>query len=110
MENLIFILRGQILFILFIHCFCNKNIFAFKYYNSFFQFDEQVFNKLRTEIDDIILNSENIHMKEVKGLGERLFGLDQLLRDAKNLVKQQGELAQAFLNVSIVVSISEGTK
>lgn len=40
-------------------------------------------------------------MKEIKGLGERLFGLDQLMRDAKTVVRQQGELAQAFLNVSI---------
>lgn len=39
-------------------------------------------------------------MKEIKGLGERLFGLDQLMRDAKNIVRQQGELAQSFLNVS----------
>lgn len=39
-------------------------------------------------------------MKDIKGLGERLFGLDHLMRDAKDTVRQQAELAQAFLNVS----------
>lgn len=65
-----------------------------------FQFDEQVFNKLKVEIDELVKNAESTHMKEIKGLGERLFGLDQLMRDAKKVVQQQGDIAQAFLNVS----------
>lgn len=69
------------------------------------QFDDQVFNRLKDEIDELVKNAESTHMKEIKGLGERLFGLDQLMRDAKTVVRQQGELAQAFLNVSTLLLI-----
>lgn len=48
----------------------------------------------------MVKNAENTQMKEIKGLGERLFGLDQLMREAKVHVRQQGELATAFSNVS----------
>lgn len=40
-------------------------------------------------------------MKEVKGIGERLFGLDQLLANARKIVQEQGDLAQSFQQVII---------
>ena len=36
-------------------------------------------------------------MKEIRGLGDRLAGLEQLLIDAKQKVGEQQDLAQAFL-------------
>lgn len=35
-------------------------------------------------------------MKEIKGLGERLFALEQLMAQTKKLVHDQSELAQGF--------------
>ena len=37
-------------------------------------------------------------MKEIRGLGDRLSGLEQLLLEAKRLVQEQHDLAQAFLH------------
>ena len=36
-------------------------------------------------------------MKEIGGLGERLYGLEQLLVEARKKVQEQGEMAQALL-------------
>ena len=36
-------------------------------------------------------------MKEVKGLGDRLFGLEQLLVGAKKYLQEQAEMAQVGL-------------
>lgn len=44
---------------------------------------------------------DNPEMKEVKGIGERLFGLDQLLNNTKKYVQEQADLAQSFLQVRI---------
>lgn len=38
-------------------------------------------------------------MREIKGLGDRLFGLEQLMQETKRCVQEQRELAQAFLAV-----------
>ena len=38
-----------------------------------------------------------MQMKEIRGLGDRLSGLEQLLLDAKKKVTEQQDLAQAFL-------------
>lgn len=38
-------------------------------------------------------------MKEIKGLGDRLYGLEQLMLEAKRYVQEQSELAQSFLQV-----------
>nr|CAI5837016.1 unnamed protein product [Callosobruchus analis] len=61
-------------------------------------FNGKAFETLKSEIAAILLESDNNKMKEVKGLGERLFGLENLIVQVKKLVKHQGELAQSFLN------------
>ncbi|XP_018567229.1 RB1-inducible coiled-coil protein 1 isoform X2 [Anoplophora glabripennis] len=61
------------------------------------QFDAQVFKSLKEEIAEMLKSADNPQMKEVKGLGERLFGLETLMREAKKYVQQQADLAQSFL-------------
>lgn len=39
----------------------------------------------------------NASMKEVKGLEDRLYGLDLIISGARKIVHQQSELAQVFL-------------
>lgn len=39
-------------------------------------------------------------MKEVKGLGDRLYGLEQLMYKSKKYVSEQSILAQTFVQVS----------
>ncbi|KAG5869946.1 hypothetical protein JTB14_026467 [Gonioctena quinquepunctata] len=68
------------------------------------QFDGQVFKSLTNEIEDMLKCADNPQMKEVKGLGERLSGLETLMREAKKFVKQQQELAQSFSNNQIRAS------
>lgn len=62
------------------------------------QFDHEIFRTLSNDIQEMLQNADNAQMKEVKGLGERLFGLETLMREAKKYVKQQAELAQSFAN------------
>ncbi|XP_076244225.1 autophagy-related 17 isoform X1 [Calliopsis andreniformis] len=61
------------------------------------QFDERVMEALKTEVNAAIDSANKQDMKEIKGLGERLFALEQLMQQTKKLVHEQGELAQGFL-------------
>lgn len=61
------------------------------------QFDERVMESLKTEVNAAIDSANKQDMKEIKGLGERLFALEQLMQQTKKLVQEQGELAQGFL-------------
>ncbi|XP_076647579.1 autophagy-related 17 isoform X3 [Halictus rubicundus] len=61
------------------------------------QFDERVMEALKTEVNAAIDSANKQDMKEIKGLGERLFALEQLMQQTKKLVQEQGELAQGFL-------------
>lgn len=61
------------------------------------QFDERVMESLKAEVNAAIDNANKQDMKEIKGLGERLFALEQLMVQTKKLVHEQGELAQGFL-------------
>ncbi|XP_032666875.1 RB1-inducible coiled-coil protein 1 isoform X3 [Odontomachus brunneus] len=61
------------------------------------QFDERVMQSLKTEVNAAIDNANKQDMKEIKGLGERLFALEQLMVQTKRLVLEQGELAQGFV-------------
>jgi hypothetical protein len=38
-------------------------------------------------------------MKEIKGMGDRLFGLEKLMKDVKDVVGVQGKLAESFQRV-----------
>ncbi|XP_074099585.1 autophagy-related 17 [Cotesia typhae] len=60
------------------------------------QFDERMMEALKSEVNAAIDASNNPAMKEIKGLGERLFALEQLMAQTKRLVQEQGELAQGF--------------
>ncbi|XP_017792891.1 PREDICTED: RB1-inducible coiled-coil protein 1 isoform X1 [Habropoda laboriosa] len=61
------------------------------------QFDERVMEALKLEVNAAIDSANKQDMKEIKGLGERLFALEQLMVQAKKLVHEQGELAHGFL-------------
>lgn len=62
------------------------------------QFNEKLFNDvLKIEVSAAIVTASKQDMKKIKGLGERLFALEQLMQQTKRLVQEQGELAQGFL-------------
>lgn len=60
------------------------------------QFDERMMEGLKAEVNGAIDAANKPEMKEIKGLGERLFALEQLMAQTKRLVQEQGELAQGF--------------
>lgn len=64
------------------------------------QLDEKVIESLRTEVKTALDVANNSEMKEVKGLGDRLYGLEQLMYKSKKYVSEQSVLAQTFLQVS----------
>ena len=59
--------------------------------------DAKAIESLQREARAVIEKGGQSSMKEIKGLEERLFGLDQLLIESKKLVQEQYELSQAFL-------------
>ncbi|XP_015607624.1 RB1-inducible coiled-coil protein 1 isoform X2 [Cephus cinctus] len=61
------------------------------------QFDERVMESLKVEVNAAVDSANKQDMKEIKGLGERLYALEQLMAQTKKLVHEQGELAQGFL-------------
>jgi RB1-inducible coiled-coil protein 1 len=60
------------------------------------QFDLQQLSKVKAEVEEILDSCNNSNMKEVKGLEERLYGLEKLMCEAKKIVDEQRDLAQAF--------------
>ncbi|XP_076375282.1 autophagy-related 17 isoform X2 [Megalopta genalis] len=60
------------------------------------QFDERVMEALKSEVNVAIDGANKQDMKEIKGLGERLFALEQLMQQTKKIVQDQTELAQGF--------------
>ncbi|XP_043502024.1 LOW QUALITY PROTEIN: RB1-inducible coiled-coil protein 1 [Polistes fuscatus] len=61
------------------------------------QFDEKAMALLKADVTTAITNSNKTDMKEIKGLGERLFALENLLAQSRKFVVDQSELAQGFL-------------
>jgi RB1-inducible coiled-coil protein 1 len=57
----------------------------------------QTIESLQREARAVIDKGGQSSMKEIKGLEERLFGLDQLLTESKKLVQEQYDLSQAFM-------------
>ena len=55
--------------------------------------------ELKTKVTSAIEGAQNLQMKEIRGLGDRLSGLEHLLLEAKRLVQEQQELAAAFVQV-----------
>ncbi|KAI4504496.1 hypothetical protein M0802_000046 [Mischocyttarus mexicanus] len=60
-------------------------------------FDEKAMASLKADVTTAITNSNKTDMKEIKGLGERLFALENLLAQSRKYVIDQSELAQGFL-------------
>ncbi|XP_055711061.1 RB1-inducible coiled-coil protein 1 isoform X2 [Phlebotomus papatasi] len=60
------------------------------------QFDEKEMMSLKAEVKSAIEGAHNEDMKLIKGLEDRLSGLEKLMFEVRNIVKEQSELAQAF--------------
>ena len=56
--------------------------------------DGTVRDTLLAKISSIMEAVNNQNMKEVKGLEERLYGLEQLLFGARKIMQEQGDMAQ----------------
>lgn len=52
---------------------------------------------MRGEVEQTFEAVANQSMKEVKGLEDRLYGLDQIMSGAKRLVQEQAEMSQVSL-------------
>ncbi|XP_074655455.1 RB1-inducible coiled-coil protein 1-like [Tubulanus polymorphus] len=61
------------------------------------QFDDKLLETMNQDIAAALDNASAPGMKEVKGLEDRLFKLEQFMHTSKKLVHEQGELAQGFL-------------
>lgn len=59
-------------------------------------FDKNVMETLKDEIEKTIESARRDDMKEIKGLEERLRGLENLMFDARKIVQEQADLAQSF--------------
>ncbi|XP_055541305.1 RB1-inducible coiled-coil protein 1 isoform X2 [Wyeomyia smithii] len=60
------------------------------------QFEKATMASLKENIEKAVDLSQREDMKEIKGLEERLCGLERLMFDAKKVVQDQNELAQSF--------------
>lgn len=58
------------------------------------QLDQHVLDNLMLEVTDTFKQVDNPSMKEVKGIEDRLYGLDQILNGARKIVQEQSDLAQ----------------
>ncbi|GJQ84975.1 hypothetical protein Trydic_g575 [Trypoxylus dichotomus] len=61
------------------------------------QFDQNVYTAIKADIKTALEDANQPTMKEVRGIGDRLFGLEQLMNGAKKYVQEQSDLAQSFL-------------
>ena len=58
------------------------------------QLDEQVIETLKMDVDKILEQAARTDMKEIKGLEERLYGLEQLMLQTKRIVQEQQDITQ----------------
>ena len=58
------------------------------------QYDCDLRESLSAEISSLLSTVDNPSMKEVKGLEDRLSGLEQLMHGASKIVDEQREMAQ----------------
>lgn len=75
----------------------NLNVVADHCTKALDQMDAQLLQVLEKHIETAMSSAERPDLKEIGGLGERLYGLEQLLIEARKKVQEQGELAQALL-------------
>jgi RB1-inducible coiled-coil protein 1 len=60
------------------------------------RFEPDVLDDLRQEADSLLSSSCNSDMKGIKGLEERLYGLDKLMADARKLSAEEKDLSNAL--------------
>lgn len=75
----------------------NLNVVADSCTKALEQMDHQLLQALEKHIETALFAAERPEMKEIGGLGERLYGLEQLLVEARKKVQEQGDIAQALL-------------
>lgn len=73
------------------------------------QLDQHVLDNLMLEVTDTFKQVDNPSMKEVKGIEDRLYGLDQILNGARKIVQEQSDLAQALYQNQTRVSTLRDT-
>lgn len=61
------------------------------------QFDEKFMNLINEEVNDLLEIAERKQMKNINNIDQRLSDLEDRLKQSKQLVNEQGELAQGFL-------------
>lgn len=59
-------------------------------------FDKNVMESLKEDIEKTVESARREDIKEIKGLEERLRGLESLMYDARKIVQEQNDLAQSF--------------
>lgn len=60
------------------------------------QFDESHLTEITSEVNHVLESLQNTNMKEIKGLDDRLGGLQQLLHVVQTLRQSQADMAQGF--------------
>ena len=68
-------------------------------------FDQRVLDTLMADVADTFKQVDNPSMKEVKGIEDRLYGLDQILNGARRTVREQGDMAQVNLYMSLLLKM-----
>ncbi|BES88329.1 Autophagy-related protein 11 [Nesidiocoris tenuis] len=61
------------------------------------QFSDALLDSIRVEVTSVLEAASKNELREIKGLEDRLFGLEQLRCDTIKIVQEQTDLAQAFL-------------
>lgn len=61
--------------------------------------NKAVFDRLHEEIEKVIQSSEQPELREIKGLSDRLCGLEQLMVEAKRYVQSQQDYSVSFQQV-----------
>lgn len=67
------------------------------------QIDEQAVQSLKTEVGQVLRHTNRADMKEIKGLEERLCGLEQLMVETKKIVQEQSDLTQVQITFKFSV-------
>jgi len=65
------------------------------------QYDSELRDSLSSEIASLLSTLDNPSMKEVKGLEDRLSGLEQLMLGARKIVDEQVEMAQVRTDTNV---------
>ncbi|XP_043470313.1 RB1-inducible coiled-coil protein 1 isoform X1 [Leptopilina heterotoma] len=60
-------------------------------------FNESFMEILMEDVNQVINGANKQDLKEIRGLGDRLYALEQLMTQAKKISQEQEELAQGFL-------------